>query len=522
MYTEQPATFSLRDALRRRRWLALAIFMLALTASASAIMFLPDVYRATATVVVQREEVPEAFVRSAVTTPLETRLQSITQELLSRRRLEALIARFELYPEIRAVAPLEAAVTRMRSDITIAPVISTAIRPEATAFTLSYRGTEPSTVATVTNTLATSYVDENLEIRAGQARATTQLLKAQLDEVTLRLDAQDRQTSTLRRNFSNELPEQTTANLASLERLNADLRFNNDKQQRAIDRRDSLLMESAAAATAALEGTPGASPTPTTAARRRVELQDELAQLRARFGAQHPDVRRAEIELARLDTLATVAIVRPGLNPLAAAQDPRTRAALSAAELELQRLEREEASLRGQILTYERRVQAAPQRAQALKDTSRDYATTIELYDSLLKRYEDAQLSQNMEVRKSGEQFRILDAALAPTTPAAPNRFQLLLLALGFSLALAAGAVLIAERLDSSFHSLDDVRAFTTVPVLATIPPILTAGDRRRRRGRRALVGVGAVGVLALVLLGTHQLADGNVSLVRLLARGKL
>lgn len=521
MQNQTPPPFSLRPVLARRRWLALAIFALALTASAGAAVFLPDVYRATATVIVQREEVPEAFVRSAVTTELETRIQSVTQELLSRSRLEALIDRFGLYPEIRAAAPLEAAVTRMRRDITIAPVASTALRPQATAFTLSYRGTDPETVATVTNTLATSYVDGNLEIRAGQARGTAQLLKAQLDEVKLRLDQQDRQTSTLRRNFSDELPEQTTANLASLERLNADLRFNNDKQQRAIDRRDTLLAEQSSALEAASESPSGTGVVGSAVARRRTELLSELAQLRARFGDQHPDVRLAEVELARLGTETSPvetrarAITRPP-------PDPRTRAALTAAELELERLEREEASLRGQILIYERRVQAAPQRAQALKDTSRDYATTVDLYDSLMKRYEDALLSENMETRKSGEQFRILDAALTPTAPAAPDRVQLLLLALGFSIALAAAAVLLAEKLDSSFHSLDDLRAFTAVPVLGTIPPIVTARDRRRRRWRFALAGAGAVCAIVLILFGTQQLTESNVALVRLLARGSL
>ena len=102
---------------RRRKWLATLVFLVPLTAATSVIAFVPNLYQSTATVLVDRQQVPEAFVRSTVTSELETRLRSISQEILSRSRLDSVINRFGLYAKLRAAQPPEAIIERMREDI---------------------------------------------------------------------------------------------------------------------------------------------------------------------------------------------------------------------------------------------------------------------------------------------------------------------------------------------------------------------------------------------------------------------
>ncbi|PYM07575.1 MAG: chain-length determining protein, partial [Candidatus Rokuibacteriota bacterium] len=125
----------------RRKWLAVVVFAATFTAAASLVRFLPDVYRSTATVLVERHEVSEAFVKSSVTGEVETRLQTISQEILSRGRLEALITRFDLYPDLRQRFPMEAVVEKMRRDIQLElrGVEQTSGRGTV-AFALSFRG----------------------------------------------------------------------------------------------------------------------------------------------------------------------------------------------------------------------------------------------------------------------------------------------------------------------------------------------------------------------------------------------
>src|SRR5207249_2899324 len=101
-------------ALLRRRWLALALFGLGLAASLSFARSLPNLYQSTATVLVERPAPSEG-----APDDVEGRLQSIRQELLSRTRLDELVARFDLYPELRKRASELAVVEQMRRDVKI-------------------------------------------------------------------------------------------------------------------------------------------------------------------------------------------------------------------------------------------------------------------------------------------------------------------------------------------------------------------------------------------------------------------
>src|SRR5438093_2344681 len=101
----------------RRKWFALVVFAVVFAGTGSLATFLPDIYRSTATVLVERHQVPETFVRSSITGELETRLQTISQEILSRARLEDLMTRFGLYLDLRKRLPMEAVVEKMRRDI---------------------------------------------------------------------------------------------------------------------------------------------------------------------------------------------------------------------------------------------------------------------------------------------------------------------------------------------------------------------------------------------------------------------
>ena len=171
----------------------------------------------------------------------------------------------------------------------------------------------------------------------------------------------------------------------------------------------------------------------------------------------------------------------------------RLREALHAAEAELKILKAEGQRLHDATGTYRARVENTPRRELEFQDVSRDYAYTKELHQSLVKRYEEAQLAESMEQRHKGEQFRILDPAVPSAVSVEPNRPRLLLMAFVLSLGLAAGAAILAETLDTSFHSADELRAFTTVPVLVSIPRITTEADRRRQRLRFRLAAAGAL-----------------------------
>ena len=503
----------------RRQWLAVVVFAVVFAALGSLATFLPDIYRSTATVLVERHQVPEAFVKSSITGELETRLQTISQETLSRARLEGLITRFGLYTELRKRESMEAAVERMRRDIglELKGVEQQMTGRNATvAFNLNYRGGDPETVAEVTNTLASFYVEENSKIRERQASQTTQFLKVQLEEAKKRLDEQEARVRDFRSRHIGELPQQMGVNLATLERLQAQLHLNSANQLRAMDRRAALAKETAELDPTAAPGSADPRATKLT------KLKQELLDLRTRFSDKYPDVIRVRAEISALDR--ELAGAKPDESPDAAATRgdvsvPPWRAALSQVDAEIKSLKAEEQRLRSQIDMYQRRVENAPQREQEFKDLSRDYETTKELHASLLRRYEDAQLAESMEQNRQGEQFRILDPAIPAKQPSAPNRMRLVLVGVVLALGAAGAAALLAEHLDTSFHTSDDLRSFTKVPVLASIPRIVSAVDMAGVTRQRWLATASIALGLALVVAASYHLAHGNDQLVRLLSR---
>src|SRR5262249_44499413 len=150
---------------------------------------------------------------------------------------------------------------------------------------------------------------------------------------------------------------------------------------------------------------------------------------------------------------------------------------------------------------------------------SRDSDTIKERYQTLLKQSEEARLAENLEQGKDTEQFRILDAAIPPTSPIAPNRRMLDVMGLVAALALGAAPIFAAEKLDTSFHSIDDVRAFVNAPILATIRQIPTRRAIRHQRMRAALVALAAIAAWAVITAGSYYAAAGNEQIVRLTAR---
>ncbi|MBM4439377.1 MAG: hypothetical protein FJ027_03085 [Candidatus Rokubacteria bacterium] len=492
----------------RRKWIAVLAFVGPLAAVVSVLAFMPRLYEAKATVLVERQQMPESLVKSTVSSELEMRLHAIHEEVLSRARLEELVTHFNLYPDIRKDAGLKEAVGRLKQDIKLEKKTerSTVYRePTTVSFAISYRDQSPQKAAEVTNALARFYVVTNAMKRERQANATAGFLKVELEQTKATLDEQEKRVGDYKKKNSGALPDQVQMNMLTIERLYGDLRMNRDAQSRLMDR---------------LETVPGAGgiELPSTADRhaaRLALLKQELAELSTRFTDKYPDVVAKKQEIADIERQLANAPPRPApataANPRparSAGHDPRMAA-----------LKSEEQAILDRINSYQKRVDEMPKREQEFQQIAREYETTKELYRSLKSRYEEALLGESLEQHQRGELFRIVEPALPPDSPTAPRTARLALLGLMASLGLAALAVMVAEQVDTSFHSLDDLRAYLPAPVAATIPLIVTAADERRRKRRRnLLIAVGVVAVVVIIALA-WMVAEGNYGLVAFLAR---
>ena len=493
----------------RRKYLALSVLAATLAAALTVALAMPGIYRSTATVLVARPEMTAPTPRS-LTGELEARLNRIGEEILSRSRLESLLDKFDIYGP-SAKGDLEATLTRLRRDIKVetrAVDLGTQGRGSTVAFAVTFRGRDPQTVADVTNELAGYYVAENSTIRERRAAEALQDIKREVDDAQKRLDEQDKRTNDFKRRNMGQLPEQVAANLAMLERLNAQLTLNNHNQVIAMERRTAFRRSTG-------DNTPAATSPEEALQMRLNQLTADLAKLQRQYSDKYPDVinTKYEIEL----TKRQLAELGPS-QPKPGAPNAAPAVSRDPVDTDLAALKAEDERLRRMITAYQSRVEMAPEREQELQALSRDYRATREMYDAVLKRYHDAQAAVDVEKRRAGEEFQILERAVPAREPSAPNRAKLILLGVVLACAVTGAAVMLAEQLDTSFHGVDDLRAFSKLPVLVTIPEIRTRADRTRRRWRmRLAAGAGVVGLFLIV--GIAYVGAHNDLLVALLTR---
>jgi len=491
----------------RRKWL-IVLPALAVGALAALVIYrLPNLYKSETLILVVPQRVPESYVKSTVTARIEDRLQAISQQILSRTRLEQVINDFNLYAEERADRELmEDIVERMRTyDIGIQII-------KGDAFRVSYTASDPRTAMRVTERLGSLFIDESLRDREVLADGTTAFLATQLDEAQRRLVANENKLLEYQRLHDGELPSQTQANLQGLHNTEMALQSLGESLNRDRERRINL-ERTVADIIEAPDPKPAVDNKPKPV---QIDLDAELdVQKRAllalelKLRPEHPDVkkqRRAVEELeSRIATqkLAGSLVPEPVEVTPVMGYDKRKR--LTDARTELDNLDRqiqgklaEESRLQGMVAMYQARIQAAPIREAELAVLTRDYETLQQTYRTLLEKKEESQISANLEKRQIGEQFKILDPARMPERPASPNRPQLSLLAFVLAIAVGFASAGAAEYFDRTLRSEADVRAALNLMVLATVPHIRDAAAAARRLKRNVAIGVAATAVLVV------------------------
>jgi polysaccharide chain length determinant protein (PEP-CTERM system associated) len=534
------------EIVRRRRMLALLPFVFVLAAATSLAFFLPSLWTARATVLVDRQEIPEAFVKSTMNTDVDARLLTLSHDVLDTPRLSKIIQENNLYPSLRRAKPMPDVVERMRKDIAV-DVQETKERrgreSSSMVFTVAYTTTDPVVSARVTNTLAALFSEENSRQREKQAQGTSEFLETQLGELRTKLAGQEQKITAYKEQYLGELPEQKEVNLRTLERLQQQLSLAYENNRRATERRQNIsqsmnnldLASAMAGSPAAIAG-PTVTPAETAAARVSI-LKQELAALQTTYSDKYPDVIQMKEQIRALERrvaeeekkmAAGSASPKSGKSELSrssrdmqlAVQNPYVLSLMQQrdqADVEAKASNEEIAGLTRQIAVYQRRLEMTPKREQELALITRDYETTRDMFRQLLAKRGEADIAAELEQRQKGERFRVIDQARLPERPAGPNRLRLLLVGLVLAFGAAGVAVVLAEQVDTSYRRAEEVRATAGVPVLSTIPRIVTEDDRlQAARQRRMALGAVAIGLL--VVVGTSfMVAYNNQSLVSLL-----
>lgn len=502
----------------RRKWLIAAPFGVLAAATAFITSRMPDQFRSDTLIMVVPQRVPETYVRSTVSGRIEDRLQTLQQQILSRTRLERIILDLDLYPERRRRQPLESVVQLVRAAVKVETV-------RGDAFTVSYVTDDPRTAQTVTERLASLFIEENLRDREVLADGTSEFLQTQLDDARRRLIEQEKKLEGYRLKYAGELPSQAPANLQAVQSARLQLQALADTIDRDRDRQASLerqitdLLAADTPATVPAGPSSGAQPAADgspprllSAAERLDDARTKLAALELRLTPEHPDVVRQRRLVQQLTQQATSDAAHAGegaarpRTPVEQARDRRVRdlrAELDAITRDMASREAQAQRVRDQMGVYQARLDAAPIRESEMTELTRDYDTLQQIYRGLLAKREDSKIAANLERRQVGEQFRVLDPARVPERPFSPDRTRLNLLGAFVGLLIGLGMSALLEYADATLKTEEDVRTVLALPVLATIPVLgLPSPERRGRwRTRWPLTAAAAAGAIAIVLV---------------------
>jgi protein tyrosine kinase modulator len=495
---------------RRRCWyFVLPLFLGWLIVFAVSWM-LPAVYRSGTLILVEQPTVPQQYVVPNVTGDLQNRLDSISQQILSRTRLWHIIERLNLYSKERARLAPDDIVERMRKDIDI-ELVHSPQREQLTAFNVFFSADNPHTAQAVTSELTNVFISENLEARQQQSEGTTQFLQSQLEVARASLFEQETRLREYKDRYLGELPSQLTSNIQILSGYQNQLQAEQDALGRAKQQNaylESLRAQYRSAETPAKtsDAVPGGLP----AIDQELEkLRAQLDELSSHYSDRHPDVRRLKEQIRKREKMRKQ--IEDDLRDKAAgAQKDDTaehfagdssrgmmevQSQLKANQLEIANRQETIQELKKKINDYQARLNQTPVREQQLTDLSRDYEQSKANYESLLAKKNQSELATNLEKRQEGEHFRILDPPSLPVKPYSPNRFKLAYIGLFAGFLLGAASVAATELTDDRIYSEKELKKLLPANVLTEIPPLATPEEdkRRRRQAWRDLLGVSAV-----------------------------
>ncbi|MGE5726361.1 MAG: hypothetical protein ACM34G_14360 [Acidobacteriota bacterium] len=484
--SEQP--FSLAQycdiALRRRWWIAGTLFAVWGIACVSA-WLLPARYRSETTIVIDELPIPAEDSISG----LQSRLQTLTPQILSRVRLQRIIQDLKLYGLASGGPSPEALAGRMRRDIKVEALQVSGRPNQLAAFTVSYSATSPAVAQEVTRRLTSLFIEENVRTRAQQSQQTTSFLESQLQDARGWLQKQEERLQQFKAQYLGQLPSETQANYAQRDALDLRLQSATQELQRAKQQRlylNSLLSQyrelrvSGSSASSAPTGTPPALDAELS------RLRQQVDDLRLRYTEAHPELVRLREQIARTERLKANIGQELSQSPgeAAAEESPTTlqiQSQLRANEQEILDRQNQMAGVQAAMGAVQARLRNAPVRERQLAELTRDYDQSRAYYESLLAKRNQSQLAVSLEKQQRGAQFRILDPPSLPAAPFYPDRFKFSLAGLVLGLVAGGLAGYAREVMDDHIHSPAQLENLCAAPILASVPPAAKAESWLRR-----------------------------------------
>jgi uncharacterized protein involved in exopolysaccharide biosynthesis len=512
---------------------------------------LPAIYRSTATILIEQQDIPQDLVRSTVTSYATERIQTISQRVMTRDNLRAIVEKYNLFPETKQSDDIDEIISHMRENIEIQMVSADVVDPKSgregkatIAFDLSFQSSKPEAAKMVVDDLVSLYLQENIRIRSQMAAETSAFLSEEANRLSAHIAELEAKLAEYKEKNVGQLPQLMQMNMNLMDRTEREL----EDTEREISNMDErkVYLESQLAQ---LEPNTGESPEgrlralqmaylkasaiyspdhPDILSMRReidtlkaqigstdntrnyeqqiLKVQADLAAAREKYSEDHPDVVALKKSLATLNEELSQSrsngnsVVTDSFQP----DNPAyvsTKTQLESLKISLASMQQRRDRLKAKLAEYEDRIVQTPKVEQQGVAIGREYDNSVQKYHEIKQKLLEAQVAEQLENENKGERFSLIEPPFVPTSPYKPNRFGILLLGTVLSLVTGLGFAATAEYLDQTVRGSRGVSLLMGSPPIAAVPFIKVEEVLPQSRNRMMLVGVVVLTVLILGLL---------------------
>jgi uncharacterized protein involved in exopolysaccharide biosynthesis len=517
--------------------LAIPIAVLAVLLSVA----LPDVYTSSALVEIDEPTSSQAMAEtSSGESYADQYVQNLKGIVLTDSNLRKMIREHDLYPGYDDEAAM---LMRVKRDISVNIVTTPILDPRTgrerevvDAFTLSFDHREPAKAQKGAEWLVDAFLAEHRRQRQGRASNAAQFYAKEAERLRTQVAGLEAKLAVFKRANAGQLPELTEVNMSIMDRTESQL--DQVTQQMASLRQERVFLSAQLEQSRAQGPDAGSlrqledqysrmrssydeSHPDMVALRRQIDsikygtsasggtsLRSQLnskratlAEARQRYGAEHPDIKRLQRDIATLETRIKNGERSDVDFSDGTAVGMQLRTQINAIDSQLGSLMARSAELRAKLAGLEKNVTAAPQVEREYANATRDLNIAREKYEQLLNRQMDAEVSEAAIVGGRVDEFRLVQAPMLPGEPAKPERLAILLVGLVSAVVLGLTITVAAEALDPKVRGARDIRDLLNVSPLVAIPDIRNSRSRRRNAWR--FVTATASGVIGVWIVFT-------------------
>jgi polysaccharide chain length determinant protein (PEP-CTERM system associated) len=515
--------------LRRRKWLLILPVIAVTTAVGYVVYRLPNVYESETLIVVRPSNLPTSVITGVSEDTMTRQLTSINQVVTSRSSLEPLVEKYDLYRVERGRGEaMETIIDTMRDNIRVA--VNTSRNDITNGFNIAYRYREPKIAQAITSELASKYINVQTADTISSTVSAENFINQQVAQAQEAVAAVDKDRVGFMSANIGKLPSEAQSLLNQLTGLREEQKGLMTEVGRLQDRRATVVSSMATVqqqSDMAIEdvATNLTDPKTTLAwsqlVSRKAQLEGEQTRMEQEYTKKHPDViaKKEEVKQIQEQMDQMIAEWKEKVKEKEAKLKGRPNLTVSSLQNDIRMIDGEIKRQQALLAQNEQniaglvtRINNVPGVEVQLTAIERDYQTKKSALDQLLLQQQKIRLNKEAATQQQNEGIEVVDTANLPSQPVAPRR--LLLSSVGLAVGLGLGLLLIAifegPRL-LTIQNAEDARHYTGLPVLLSVPELLTPQEARAvPRRRRLLLAAGVVAtlvsipMLALALKLTH------------------